>query len=226
MQIPAIQHNYIHSATFGNRSHSAETYLLSRLTCFLVVLNLTPWASEEYLQIPTIIHRPGQSLSMHKSTFLLIGLHHDTRLQKGRRRPKFLRSDKKHRRIKRISGIPALALHATRDKVMWENILRVVYTQTCDFSTTNNSDSGFNVKRFSIVSTECPKGEIMCFRPVRSKLARVSAQKDPRALNNAIRSSYFKYRNRNNSPVTKRPAQLHFSSHLTSQLGFSLSSPV
>ena len=159
LHIPAIQNNYIHSATFGNKSHSVESYMFSRLPCFLVVLNLTPWATEEYVQIPTIIYKPILSFSMRTSTFLLMGYNRNTQPQR-RSLQKFLWSDElKERRIKNISGIPALALHPNRDKVMWKNILRVAYTQT-------SLALHFKIQKFSVVSTECAYGEFLCFRPI------------------------------------------------------------
>ena len=186
LYIPSIQNNYFHSATFGNKSHSANAFMSSRLRCFLVLLNLTPWVSEKYVKVPPILNNPTPSFHKLTTTFLLMGFNNGTQ-RRGRRLPIFLRSHKEENGTTKISGIPALAIHPVRKNVMWENILRVVYTLTCSPSTARPA-MGFKVEQFSMASTECAQGEIMCFRSIRKQLAHAGAQKDPRALGSAIGS--------------------------------------
>ena len=63
-----------------------------------------------------------------------------------------------------LSGVPAHAvvpaLNTHRNTTIWENILRVVYTQTHGSAKTSPA-LGFKVKNLSMTSTDCAQGEVM-----------------------------------------------------------------
>ena len=201
LHIPTIQNNYVHSSTFGKGSHSEKVFIFSRLRCFLVILNLTPWVSEKYVKVPTILNNPTPYFQKLTTTFLLIAFDHRNAQSRGRGLPSFLGSHQEQNRTQIISGVPAFALHPIRKKVTWENVLRVAYTLTAGIATISPAWA-LKVNEFSLASTECAHGEHMCFRSIRTTLAHAATQKNPRALGSAIRSFHYIWRNRNHSPVS------------------------
>ena len=97
---PIIQQNYVRTANFARKHHWAKVFTFSRLLCFLVVLNLSPWASEKYVRLPTALHKPAPFFTGHPTTFLLFAMN-DQPSPNPDKFPRFLRSDAKAGRIRK-----------------------------------------------------------------------------------------------------------------------------